>query len=258
MNRMKLAVLQTDIVWAAPEKNIANAERLMKTAPGADLYILPEMFSTGFCTSPEGTAEEDPAVSLGWMREKSSELGCAIAGSIAIHENGSYRNRFYFVKPDGSTEYYDKKHLFTYSGENLRYTAGDRRTVVEFMGTRILLQVCYDLRFPVWSRNTGDYDMIIYVASWPEPRIEAWKTLLKARAIENQCYVCGVNRVGTDPSCRYCGGSAVIDPYGNVLASCDDWKESAAAAETDMGLLQEFRASFPVLDDADAFHIGRN
>ena len=170
---------------------------------------------------------------------------------IAVHEDGKYYNRFHFVTPDGAVTTYDKKHLFTFGGEHERFTAGDKRVIVDYKGVRILLEICYDLRFPIWSRNRGDYDMIIYVASWPTPRVESWKALLTARAIENQCYVAGVNRVGTDPGNEYCGGSRVIDPYGKVIASCEDGKEMEAWAEVDLNVLEAFRAKFPVLDDAD-------
>ena len=255
MEKLKTALLQTDIVWANPEKNIENIEKLMDANPDAGLYVLPEMFSTGFCTKPEGIAEESPAASLDWMKNSALSRRCAIAGSLAVRENGCYRNRFYFVHPDGKVEYYDKKHLFTYGDEHREFTAGDRRMTVNFEGIRILLEVCYDLRFPVWARNRGDYDMILYVANWPVQRIEAWKTLLRARAIENQCYVCGVNRVGADPYNRYCGGSALIGPNGNTLAECEDGKESAAVGEVDIALLNKFRGTFPVLTDADSFHL---
>ena len=157
------------------------------------------------------------------------------------------------MKPDGSVTWYDKKHLFTYGGEHLRFTAGTERVVVEWRGVRILLEVCYDLRFPVWARNRGDYDMILYVASWPTPRVSAWSALLVARAIENQCYVAGVNRVGTDPACEYCGGSVIIDPYGKTIAACEMNQECEASAEVDMEKLNAFREKFPALNDADDF-----
>ena len=159
------------------------------------------------------------------------------------------------MKPGGQTEWYDKRHLFTYGGEHHTYTPGSQRTVVEWRGMRFLLQVCYDLRFPVWSRNRGDYDVALYVASWPTPRVEAWKALLRARAIENQCYVVAVNRVGEDPSCQYCGGSAVIDPYGKTLAACEDGCACEAEAVIDIDVLEDFRKKFPVLGDADAFRL---
>lgn len=247
---MKTVILQNDILWADPAGNIRKADAAISSSPDADLYILPEMFSTGFCTSPEGIAESDGAT-LEWMKKKAAQCGAAIAGSVAIKEEGNFYNRFYFVKPDGDVVSYDKKHLFTYGKEHESFTAGDRRVIVEYLGVRILLEICYDLRFPVWSRNRGDYDMIIYVASWPSSRISAWNSLLVARAVENQCYVAGVNRVGTDPSDSYSGGSVIVDPYGNVIAKCQDGIESYSEAEIDMELLEAFRRKFPVLNDAD-------
>jgi predicted amidohydrolase len=247
---MKISIIQQDIVWADVKENIRKADAALDSQPGADLYIFPEMFSTGFCTIPEGIAEKDGRT-LRWMKAKSAQINAAIAGSVAVTESSKFYNRFYFVYPDGKVEHYDKHHLFTYGGEHLRFTAGTERVVVEFRGVRILLEICYDLRFPVWARNHGDYDMILYVASWPTPRVEAWSALLKARAIENQCYVAGVNRVGTDPSCQYCGGSVVIDPYGKTIAECEWDTECEATAEIDMDSLNAFRKKFPVLDDAD-------
>lgn len=247
---MRVTILQRDIVWGEPAINIERADKAISENAGADLYILPEMFSTGFCTLPEGIAESE-GLSLDWLKAKAAAMNAAIAGSVATEEQGKYYNRFYFVKPDGSVEYYDKRHLFTYGGEHNHYTAGDKRVIVEWRGVRILLEVCYDLRFPIWSRNRGDYDMIIYVASWPTPRVEAWKALLVARAIENQCYVAGVNRVGDDPNCTYCGGSSIIDPYGRHLAICADNCECEVSAEIDMEALEAFREKFPVLKDAD-------
>lgn len=248
---MKVSILQTDILWADPKGNVEKADKMIKASPGADLYVLPEMFSTGFCTQPEGIAESTDSQTLAWMKSKASQTGAAVAGSVAVTEDGRYYNRFYFVEPDGNVTAYDKKHLFTFGGEHNHFTAGDRRVIVNYKGIRILLEICYDLRFPVWSRNRGDYDMIIYVASWPTPRVEAWKALLTARAIENQCYVVGVNRVGNDPSNTYCGGSRIIDPYGKILSECVDGTESSASAEIDMTLLEAFRQKFPVLNDAD-------
>ena len=247
---MKTTILQRDINWGDPKANIQRADEAISRNAGSDLYVLPEMFSTGFCTSPEGIAERDDTT-LQWMKSKACEIDAAIAGSIAVEEDGKYYNRFYFVKPDGEVTHYDKKHLFTYGGEHLRFTAGEERVVVEWRGVRILLEVCYDLRFPIWARNRGDYDMILYVASWPTPRVGAWSALLVARAIENQCYVAGVNRVGTDPACEYCGGSVIIDPYGRTIATCADNTECEATAKIDMEALEVFREKFPVLKDAD-------
>ncbi len=248
---MKITILQRDIEWANPSVNINRADEAIDRNPGSDIYVLPEMFSTGFCTNPEGIAESDNSETLQWLKRKAAAIDAAIAGSVAVTKDGKFYNRFYFVKPDGSVTHYDKKHLFTYGGEHKRFTAGNERVVVEFRGVRILLEICYDLRFPVWARNRGDYDMILYVASWPTPRVSAWSALLVARAIENQCYVAGVNRVGNDPACQYCGGSVVIDPYGKTIVACTDNLECEATATIDIEALQAFRAKFPVLNDAD-------
>lgn len=248
---MRVTILQRNIEWANPTLNIQRADEAISRNAGADLYVLPEMFSTGFCTQPEGIAEPVENDTVRWMKDKAASIGAAMAGSIAVHEDGKYYNRFHFVTPDGAVTTYDKKHLFTFGGEHNRFTPGTERKIVTYKGVRILLEICYDLRFPIWSRNRGDYDMIIYVASWPTPRVEAWKALLAARAIENQCYVAGVNRVGTDPGNEYCGGSRVIDPYGKIIASCEDGKEMEVTAEVDMDVLEAFRDRFPVLNDAD-------
>lgn len=252
---MRIAILQTNINWGNPSANVENADEIIEHLGPADLYVLPEMFSTGFCTVPKGIAESTDCDTLQWMKRKAAAKGCALAGSIATEENGRYYNRFYFVHPDGRVDAYNKKHLFTYGGEDKHFTAGNQRVIVNYMGVRILLQVCYDLRFPVWARNRKEYDMILYVASWPTSRLEAWKTLLRARAIENQCYVVGVNRVGEDPNCSYSGGSAVIDSYGRTLAACEDGKAATAVADVDIEALEAFRKKFPVLNDADAFQL---
>lgn len=250
---MKVIVLQTDICWANPKANVQRLEAMIDRHGNADLIVLPEMFSTGFCTVPEGVAEPADSETLHWMKRKAAERDCAIAGSLAIEENNRYYNRFYFVQPDGKVQWYDKKHLFTYGGEQMHYTPGTERVIVNFRGMRFLLQVCYDLRFPVWSRNRKDYDAAIYVASWPTPRVDAWKALLRARAIENQCFVIAVNRVGEDPNCQYSGGSAIIDPYGRTLAACEDGQVCAGEAVMDMDELAAFRKKFPVLEDADPY-----
>ena len=252
---MKTALIQSEIVWADPEANRRRFDAVLAGLPEVDLVVLPEMFTTGFATSPEGVAEEAPSATLEWMKEKARQMDCAVAGSVALHEDGKFFNRFWFVKPSGETVAYDKHHLFTYSGEHLRFTRGEERVVTEWRGFCFLLNVCYDLRFPVWSRNRKDYDAAIYVASWPSVRQFPWDTLLRARAIENQCFVLGVNRVGTDPSCTYGGGTAAIDPYGATLAACDPGTEGVVLADLDMSALEAFRAKFPVLDDAEDFEI---
>lgn len=243
-----------DIAWGDCQGNVRRADAMIDNAPEADLYILPEMFSTGFAADPEGMAESENGKTVEWMRRKAVAKDAAIAGSLAIRSGGRYFNRLYFVKPDGEVTTYDKRHLFSYAGENLHYTRGEERVIVEWRSVKIMLQVCYDLRFPVFSRNHGDYDMIIYVASWPTSRIKVWDTLLHARALENQCYVAGVNRVGRDPNCAYCGNSLIISPYGEDLAVCGSGEESAKMAEIEMEMLRSFRKKFPVIDDADIIH----
>lgn len=252
---MKILLLQTDIKWQSPEYNRIHAEDLINNAAQADLIILPEMFTTGFCTSPEGAAEEADSETLRWMQNMAKQKNAAIAGSVATHENGKYYNRFYFVKPDGSYATYNKRHLFTFGGEDKEYTAGKERIVVEYQGVRILLQICYDLRFPVFARNRGDYDMIIYVASWPIPRIEAWNALLKARAIENICYVAAVNRTGEDPYAEYNGSTVLLDYLGKDIVAAELDQETAVLGEIDMEKLSAFRKKFPALNDADQFEI---
>lgn len=252
---MKVALIQQDIVWASPKDNCSRLDGLLKKAVGCDLCVFPEMFTTGFATRPEGVAEASPVSSLEWMQSKAAEMNCALAGSIATYENGTYFNRFSFVKPDGSVTSYDKHHLFTYGGEDKTFTAGNQRCIVEWKGVRFLLIVCYDLRFPVWIRNRKDYDAILCVASWPDVRRKVFDTLARARAIENQSFFCAVNRVGTDPACKYNGGTAFIDPYGVTSAAVADNEEGICIAELDMSVLEAFRAKFPVGEDADNFRL---
>lgn len=254
---MKVTLLQQDLAWADPLENQRRSELQLLSAPDSDLYVLPEMWSTGFAVDPTGVAEEgDPCASLLWMKMMAQRMDAAIAGSLAIRDaDGTFRNRFYFVRPDGDVACYDKAHPFTYGGEHLRYMPGHERVVVEWRGVRFLLQVCYDLRFPCFSRNRaegdGAYDAILYVASWPTSRIEAWNTLLRARAIENQCYVFGVGRVGQDKACRYSGGTQCVDPYGRVAGACPDNEVALLTQTMDMAALTAFRQKFPVLQDAD-------
>lgn len=257
---MRVSILQTDINWGEPSVNQLNAERAIDGLPQTDLIVLPETWSTGFAVNPEGIAENEgkdiACDSARWMKRIAQERNIAICGSISVRTTeNTYANRMYFVYPDGTVKTYDKRHLFTPGGENLRYTAGKERCIVEYSGTRFLLQICYDLRFPVWTRNKGDYDAIIYVANWPKSRHNVWTTLLKARAIENQCYVIGVNRVGEDKSCKYAGGSIIVNPYGKTVCQCEDNVKGCATGNIEMLMLEKFRESFPVLDDADTFSI---
>lgn len=253
---MKLLILQTDIEWNDRAANLHKAAEMIASAPSADLIILPEMFTTGFATAPTGVAENDGAT-LAWMRQTTLSTGAAMAGSVAVEESGKYYNRFYFVRPDGSFDSYDKRHLFSFAGEDREYTAGTERVVVEWKGFRILLQVCYDLRFPVFARCRGDYDMIIYTANWPTVRIDAWNSLLKARAIENLCYVAAVNRVGNDPYTSYSGGTYMFDFIGKRIAEAAPDAEQAVFVEIEREKLDAFRQKFPALDDADNFRLER-
>ena len=253
---MKISIVQFSPAWKAPEANRDSLKNLLARVPETDLIVLPEMFSTGFVTDPAGVAEKE-GESLRFMQETASGRNCAVAGSLAVEEEGAFFNRFYFVFPDGGEVHYDKHHLFTFGGEHRTFTAGEKPVVAEFRGVRILLQVCYDLRFPVFSRNRLQpdgkvlYDLALYVASWPDVRSEAWDTLLRARAIENQCFLAGVNRVGEDPGNRYSGHSVILGPKGQVLAGCREYREEVVTSEIQLEDLQAFRSQFPVLQDAD-------
>ena len=256
---MRVSLLQTNIVWSDPIANFHTAECLVERAKGSDLYILPEMWTTGFVTERNDIVEESDEHGLcntfQWMRDMAHKYNAAFTGSVALRfPDGTCRNRMYFISPDGG-EIYDKHHLFTYGTEDKTFTPGNKRVIVHWRGVRFLMQVCYDLRFPVFSRNKGDYDAAIYVANWPDSRRTVWDTLLKARAIENQCYVIGVNRVGDDKQCHYNGGSAVVDAYGRTVVMANDDEEQVVTTTLDMEKLRKFRDKFPVLNDRDNYSI---
>ena len=252
---MKVTILQLNSVWANPEVNIKSAERLISGAMDSDLYVLPEMWATGFATEPTGIAEdESKCKALLWMKERAQKYQIAICGSLAISENGIYRNRLYFVDGrNGTLSYYDKHHLFRYGGEDQFYEPGEEHTVVEYMGFRILLLTCYDLRFPVWSRYADklQYDAIIAIANWPESRQNAWQILTRARAIENQAYLIGCNRVGDDAYSHYRGMSAIISPIGKTLTACPANVSSTASFLLNLESLRQKREKFKVLQDRD-------
>ncbi len=252
---MKVTILQTDIEWGIPEENIRRAELLMAQKPDSDLYVLPEMWSTGFATEPFGIAEEETSSkALAWMKSKAKALDCAICGSLAIVVDGKYRNRHYFINGrKGVLEYYDKHHLFSYGHEDQFYTAGDKHLVVDYEGFRFLLLTCYDLRFPMWSRycDKHPYDAIICVANWPESRQNAWQILTRARAIENQAYLIGCNRVGNDNYNHYRGCSAIISPIGKTLAQCQLNVQDTASFNLDLKSLDHKRMKFKVLEERD-------
>ena len=254
---MKTTIIQLNIEWGSPLENIRRVERLIGEAPASDLYVLPEMWSTGFATEPQDIAEnEADSISLQWMRTTAKRLNCAFSGSLAIRlsESGDFVNRHYFIDGRSQTEkYYDKHHLFRYGGEDRYYQSGEGHTIVEYSGFRILLLTCYDLRFPVWSRYSDNlqYDAIIAVANWPESRQNAWQILTRARAMENQAYLIGCNRVGDDNYSHYRGQSAFISPIGKTLACCEANKEQTVSFTLDLAKVRHQRSKFRVLEDRD-------
>lgn len=248
---MKIAGLNFNIIWKDKAQNFKEIEEHLKDEK-ADLFLLPEMFSTGFCMDAEEIVDRNEE-SLNFLKRMSQAKNAAFCGSSSVEENGKFYNRMFFVKPDGSYDFYDKRHLFSFSGEDKIYTKGSERKIVEYKGFRFLLQVCYDLRFPVFSRNNNDYDAVLYVANWPEKRVEAWSHLLKARAIENLSYVFGVNRMGNDgndlnypesSACFFADGKEISDKKGNIIS-----------AEIDLEELTDFRDHFQFLNDRDQFEI---
>ena len=251
MNSLKILGLNFDIKWKNKIENFHLIENKFENI-SSDIIVLPEMFSTGFCMEAEQIADRNEET-FNWMKAFASSKNSAVCGSASVFENGNFYNRFYFVKPDGTFEYYDKRHLFSYSGEDKVYSPGKERVVVEYKGWRILLQVCYDLRFPVFSRNNNDYDAVFYVANWPETRVEAWKHLLKARAIENQSYVFGLNRIGTDGNnLTYTESSYCYFADGSEVSSVEN---DIVSAEFNMDELKKFREKFQFLNDRDDFEI---
>lgn len=247
---MKITILQTNPIWKSPEDNLTEVEQLLGSSPGSDLYVLPEMWTTGFAANPQGIAEEEP-MSVIWMMNMARQLNAALCGSIAIHHDGLYFNRCYFCLPDGTSYTYDKHHLFAPAKEDQYYQAGQERVVANYRGIRFLLVTCYDLRFPEWCRYADDYDAIICTASWPEKRIKAWDTLIRARAIENQSLMIAANRVGDDPQNHYAGHSAIIDASGETLAEDTTHQVAAITALFDENQQKELRESFPVLKNID-------
>ena len=249
--KQRVVIVQRDIAWQSIDANLDSLERML-TGVEADIVVLSEMFQTGFVTEPAAIA--DDGRTLCWMKRMASENNFAVVGSVVVKEGNNYYNRMYFIKPTGEVEHYDKHHLFSVGGEHRHFTAGDKRVVVEWRGVRYMLEICYDLRFPVWSRNRGDYDAIIYSALWPKPRREVWRTLLRVRAIENQAWVVGVNRIGREPELEYSGDSAIIDHLGRTVVDAGD-RECVEVAELDVEDILRFRERFNVSCDRDLFEI---
>ncbi|WP_409523577.1 amidohydrolase [Nitrincola sp. MINF-07-Sa-05] len=257
MQNLIMTLVQTSLHWQKPDMNRADIEEYFIDLKGkTDLIILPEMFTTGFTMAPEGLAEDESGATLEWMQQQSRLTGAAICGSLIINSPEGYRNRLYWVTPEGASEYYDKVHLFRMANEHEHYAAGDRRLIIAYRGWRIMPQICYDLRFPVWSRNRNDYDLLLYVANWPAARRHAWRTLLQARAIENQCYVAGVNRVGKDGNgVEYSGDSLLIDFKGELMIDRAPGEVFVETGELKYSVLADFREAFPAWMDADEFSV---
>ena len=253
---MKVALIQFSIIWedAVANRNLITA-KIEALPQGVALIVLPEMFTTGFTMQPERVAETMQGPTVNWMQAVAKKTDAAICGSVVISENDVFRNRCLFVFPSGDIEYYDKRHLFTMAGENKVYAPGKEKMILSYKNWKICLQVCYDLRFPVFSRNTEDYDLLLYVANWPQPRISAWDALLKARAIENMCWVIGVNRIGEDQNNnRYPGHSQVLDCFGEVLVQSSD-NEGIFMADIDLEHIMQTRKKLPFLNDRDDFTV---
>jgi len=248
---MKITGLNLDIVWKNKKDNFQLIKDQLQDQE-ADIFLLPEMFSTGFCMDAAEVSDKNEE-SLGFLKKMAGEKNAAFCGSAPVEQGGKFYNRMYFVRPDGDISFYDKRHLFSFSGEDKVYTPGRKRVIVEYKGFRFLLQVCYDLRFPVFARNNNDYDAILYVANWPEKRVAAWEHLLKARAIENLSFVFGLNRIGTDGNqlfykesshCFFADGTEISNKNGNIIS-----------AELSMPELTDFRNHFQFLNDRDQFSI---
>jgi omega-amidase len=252
---LKTALLQVDLVWEDIEANRKQfQEKIKALSADVDLIVLPEMFTTGFSMNAEKLAEPPYGPSFEWMLQMASEKDAAVTGSVITAENGLFYNRLYFVFPDGSSEKYDKKHTFTLAKENETYAAGKERLIINYKGWKICPLVCYDLRFPVWARNTVDYDLLIYGANWPAPRVHAWDVLLQARAIENMSYCIGVNRVGRDgKELDYVGHSAAYDGLGKRVSKTTSETEFSEEVILERSHLDEIRTQLKFLQDRDNF-----
>jgi len=264
MSRLKVSLLQSALHWEDPEANRIDLEKKISSLEETDLIILPEMFTTGFSMASSKNAETMEGESIQWMSELASEKKATICGSLIIEENGNYYNRLIWMRPDGNFQHYDKRHLFRMADEHHHFSAGKDKLILKLKGWKICPLICYDLRFPVWSRNIyetdrktyahADYDLLIYVANWPAPRAAAWSKLLMARAIENQVFVAGVNRIGSDgKEVEYLGGSTLIDAKGEPIWEAADGKEESVTVEIEKESLEAFRKKFPLGMDGDEF-----
>lgn len=251
---LNVTIIQTHLAWENPIENRSHFDTLLTSLKDAHLVVLPEMFTTGFTMNAEQASEISEGETLAWLQQWAKRINAAITGSVAVNENGNYYNRLYFVYPDGSFKTYDKKHLFTLANEHHTYNAGKERLIVEYLGWKICPLVCYDLRFPVWARNTEDYDALIYVANWPKIRTHAWDTLLKARAIENISYCIGVNRIGLDGNgYEYVGHSAVYNTLGELVSSEELETDLLQTVTLEKSHINKTRSHLKFLQDRDAF-----
>lgn len=252
MENLRVSLLQAELAWEDKAANLQRfGEKIAALPPDSDLILLPEMFTTGFSMNAPALAESMDGPTMQWLAAQAAGSGAVIAGSFIAREKDRYYNRFVWMRPDGSFDFYDKRHLFAYAGEDKIYTAGEKKLIVTLKGWKICPLICYDLRFPVWSRNTENYDLLLYVANFPERRRHAWKSLLLARAIENQVYTIGVNRVGKDgQDIAYSGDSCVVDFEGNLLYELEG-VEGTHTIELSAIAQQNFREKFPFLKDRD-------
>ena len=251
---LNVTIIQTHLAWENPIENRSHFDMLLTSLNDTHLVVLPEMFTTGFTMNAEQASEISEGETLAWLQQWAKRINAAITGSVAVNENGNYYNRLYFVYPDGSFKTYDKKHLFTLANEHHTYDAGKERLIVEYLGWKICPLVCYDLRFPVWARNTEDYDALIYVANWPKIRTHAWDTLLKARAIENISYCIGVNRIGLDGNgYEYVGHSAVYNSLGELVSSEELETDLLQTVTLEKSHINKTRSHLKFLQDRDAF-----
>lgn len=259
-NNLNIAIIQTDIVWESSTESLAKLnDKIIELDPSVELMILPEMFATGFTINVKKVKQAMDGEIVSWIKKTAIEKKVAIYGSVVIEDNHNFYNRAIFAFPNGDIEYYDKKHLFTLAGEDKFFSSGIVRKVITYKGWKIMPLVCYDLRFPVWSRNDLDYDLVLYTANWPERRIYAWNTLLKARAIENMSYVVGTNRVGTDGNnIIYSGESTIINPMGEEILGLPKYTEDIKNMTLNKEEQNNIRKKLSFLDDQDSFKIKTN
>lgn len=256
MENLSVAIIQTELKWEDIDENLFRLTEKLNQVSDTDLIILPEMFSTGFTMNAKLVAERESGKAVNWLIKMATSKKTAITGSLVIEENGNYYNRLFFVFPNGKYETYDKKHLFTLAKEHEHYSAGSEKIIVNYKGFKICPLVCYDLRFPVWIRNVEEYDLLIFVANWPNKRVKAWDALLKARSIENMCYTIGVNRVGLDGNDHlYSGHSAVYDALGEKISKEKKETEFIEKVTLSLEFVTKTRKDFGFLRDRDAFNL---